>query len=86
MEPSISVVMPVYNVEPYLEQAIDSVLKQTFSDFELICVNDGSTDGSGTILDRFKKRDPRIKVITQENQKLSGARNNGMEATPDLLS
>ena len=80
MGPSISVVMPVYNVEPYLEQAIDSVLKQTFSDFELICVNDGSTDGSGTILDSLKKRDPRIKVITQENQKLSGARNNGMEA------
>ncbi len=79
MHPSISVIMPVYNVELYLKQALDSVLSQSFSDFELICVNDGSTDGSGAILEDYQKRDSRVIVITQENQKLSMARNNGMK-------
>ena len=54
MHPSISVIMPVYNVELYLKQALDSVLSQSFSDFELICVNDGSTDGSGVILEDYQ--------------------------------
>ncbi len=74
----ISVIIPVYNVEKYLSTCLDSVLAQTFKDFEIICVNDGSTDGSLDILNAYAQKDARIKVITQENQGLSGARNTGL--------
>jgi glycosyltransferase involved in cell wall biosynthesis len=76
--PKISVIIPVYNTEKYLSQCLDSVLTQTFQDFEVICVNDGSTDGSLAILEEYAKKDPRIIVLTQVNQGQSVARNEGM--------
>ena len=76
-----SVIIPVYNVESYLRDCLDSVLNQTFADWEAICVNDGSTDESASILDECVERDHRIKVITQPNGGLSSARNTGIKAT-----
>ena len=75
--PKISIIIPCYNVEKYLSRCLDSVLGQSFDDFEAICVNDGSTDNTPEILEEYAKRDRRIRVITQENQGLSMARNNG---------
>lgn len=79
MAPKVSVIVPVYNVETYLYACLDSLLSQTFTDFEVLCVNDGSTDNSLLILQEYAKKDPRIRVITQENQGLSMARNNGVK-------
>ena len=76
----ISVVIPVYNVEPFLEECLDSVVRQTYKDLEIILVNDGSTDGSETICRQFALKDKRIKVICQENQGLAAARNSGLDA------
>ena len=76
--PEISVIMPVYNTAEYLEKSIESVLNQTYADFELIIINDGSTDNSAEIISRYTAQDKRIKVITQANQGLSEARNSGM--------
>lgn len=75
-----SVIIPVYNVEAYLRDCLDSVLKQTFADWEAICVNDGSTDGSANILNEYAARESRIKVVTQPNGGLSAARNAGIDA------
>ncbi|TQV73793.1 glycosyltransferase [Aliikangiella marina] len=72
----VSVVMPVYNVERYVEEAIQSVIHQSFTDFELIIVNDGSTDNSLSLCKRFN--DSRIRVVTQRNRGLAGARNTGV--------
>ena len=66
-EPKVSVIIPVYNVEPYLHQCLDSVINQTLRDIEIICVNDGSTDGSPLILEEYRANDPRIMIINQEN-------------------
>ena len=77
--PKVSVIMPVYNVSMYLETCLQSVLSQTFKDFELICINDGSTDDSGDILKKYAELDTRIKIIEQENKGLSSARNKGIE-------
>jgi len=77
--PKISVIMPVYNVEKYLKRAVKSVLSQTFEDFELICVNDGSPDNSLKILEEYGAKDARIKIISQENKGLSVARNVGLK-------
>ncbi len=66
--PAISVLMPVHNAGRFLAPALDSVVAQTFSDFELIAIDDGSSDGSGTVLAEFAARDPRIRVFSQENQ------------------
>ncbi|MBP5398790.1 MAG: glycosyltransferase [Alphaproteobacteria bacterium] len=74
----ISVIIPVYNVEKYLPRCLDSIILQTYENLEIICVNDGSTDGSPKILEDYAKRDKRIRIVTQENQGLSGARNTGM--------
>ncbi len=79
LHPTVSVIIPVYNVESYLRQCLDSVVNQTLRDIEIICVNDGSTDGSPAILEEYRKKDPRITVISQENRGLSAARNRGME-------
>lgn len=76
----VSVVIPVYNVKPYLERCIQSVLNQTFKDMEIILVDDGSTDGSGDLADQLAALDSRISVIHQENQGLSVARNVGLHA------
>ncbi len=78
MSPKISVIIPVYNVEPYLRQCLDSVVNQTMRDIEIICVNDGSTDGSLAILEEYAAQDERITVISQENGGLNAARNAGL--------
>lgn len=75
----ISVIVPVYNVKPYLEEAIESVIGQSYKDLEIILVDDGSTDGSGEICDIYAQKDSRIKVIHQENKGLSAARNTGLD-------
>lgn len=75
----ISLIIPVYNTEKYLCECLDSVIGQKFADLEILCVNDGSTDNSLDILKEYALRDKRIKVISQENQGLSGARNTGIQ-------
>ena len=75
----ISVIVPVYNVEEYLEECLESIQHQTYTDIEIILVNDGSTDGSREICERFCQVDSRFKLINQENQGLSAARNRGFK-------
>lgn len=75
----VSVIIPVYNVKLFLSEAIESVINQTYSNLEIILVDDGSTDGSGEICDAFAEKDSRIRVIHQENKGLSGARNAGLD-------
>lgn len=77
--PIISIIVPVYNVESYLERCIESILNQSFKEFELILVNDGSTDGCKDICNEYKTKDKRIKVIHKENGGLSSARNAGLD-------
>ena len=84
MQPYISVIVPIYNVESYLMSCLDSLLDQTFKDFEVIMVDDGSKDLSGAIADRYAKKDARFKVIHQENKGLSGARNTGLKHAKGL--
>ena len=79
-KPKVSVVLPVFNAEPYLEQCLDSILAQTLWDFELICVDDGSSDNSLAILEHYSKSDPRVIVLHQDNSNAGVARNVGMEA------
>ena len=79
-KPLISVIVPVYNVENYLHKCVDSILKQTLSDIELILVDDGSPDGSGAICDEYAQKDSRVKVIHKPNGGVSSARNAGIEA------
>jgi glycosyltransferase involved in cell wall biosynthesis len=66
--PLISVILPVYNAEKYLEEAVESILVQTLTEFEFIIINDGSSDKSSEIIDSYKKRDKRITVIERENK------------------
>ena len=73
--PSISVIIPVYNVEKYLGRCLDSLLAQTWTDWEALCVDDGSRDASGTILDSYAGRDSRFRVVHVENGGASHARN-----------
>lgn len=80
MDSLISIIIPVYNVEPYLQECVDSVLQQTYKNLEVILVNDGSTDLSGQICDEYIEKDPRVKVIHKENGGLSDARNAGFES------
>ncbi len=83
----ISVIVPVYNVEPFLEQCVDSILSQTHTDLQIILVDDGSKDGSGQLCDRLSKKDTRIEVIHKENAGSSSARNVGLEiARGDYIS
>ena len=76
--PVISVIVPVYNAEKYINRCIESILNQTFKDFELIIVDDGSKDNSGNICEEYARRDERIKVIHQENKGQASARNRGV--------
>lgn len=77
--PQISVIVPVYKVEKYIHRCVDSILNQTFTDFELILVDDGSPDNCGAICDEYAKKDSRVVVIHQENGGLSAARNTGID-------
>lgn len=77
--PVISIIIPVYDVAPYLGPCIESVLDQTFRDFELILVDDGSQDGSGTLCDQYAARDPRVRVIHKSHGGVSSARNAGVD-------
>ena len=75
----ISIIIPVYNVENYLAECLNSVVNQTYRNIEIIIVNDGSTDNSFSIIQQYQLQDERIKIINQENQGLSAARNAGMK-------
>lgn len=77
--PLISVIVPVYKVEPYIHRCVDSILNQTYGDFELILVDDGSPDNCGRICDEYAEKDSRVHVIHQENGGLSAARNAGID-------
>ncbi|AGK55737.1 glycosyltransferase family 2 protein [Bacillus sp. 1NLA3E] len=79
MNPKISIIVPVFNVERFIHDCVDSILGQTFKDFELILVNDGSIDRSGDICDEYSKKDDRIIVIHKENGGQSSARNRGID-------
>ena len=82
----VSVIIPVYNVEKYLRACLDSVVNQTLRDIEIICVDDGSTDGSGAILDEYAEKDSRVKAIHQPNAGAGAARNVGLaRATGEYL-
>lgn len=75
----VSVVMPIYNCEKYLAQCLDSIVRQTLREIEIICVDDGSTDGTMAILEEYAKKDDRIQIIKQANQYAGVARNNGLK-------
>ena len=77
--PSVSIIMPAYNAEKYIDEAIDSVISQTFANWELIIVNDGSTDDTQKIVEAYVSSDTRIKLINQENKRLGAARNEGIK-------
>ncbi len=85
-KPEVSVIVPVYNVEPYLRRCIDSLVNQTLQNIEIILIDDGSTDGCGAICDEYATKDTRIRVVHQENAGLSEARNAGIDrARADFL-
>ena len=86
-EELISVIVPVYNVRPYLEKCFDSIARQSYQNLEIILVDDGSTDGSGELCENLSKRDGRVRVIHKKNGGLGSARNAGMDAARgELLS
>ena len=86
MDEKISVIVPVYNVEQYLERCVDSIINQTYKNLEIILVNDGSTDNSGQLCDELAKKDDRIRVVHKKNGGLSDARNVGIdEAEAELV-
>ena len=76
---AVSIIVPVYNVERFLPKCLDSILNQTFQNFELLLIDDGSSDNSGSICDEYAKKDSRIKVFHQENKGVSFARNLGLD-------
>lgn len=78
-QPLISIIVPIFNAEPYLEQCLDSVLAQTYRELDIICLNDGSTDGSLAIMQAYADRDERIRVIDKQNQGYGATCNRGLE-------
>ena len=85
-KPLVSIVMPVFNAEAYLEESLHSVTGQTYKNLEIICVNDGSTDGSRDLLQKIGQKDSRIRILNQENRGAGEARNHGMdEATGEYI-
>ena len=85
MNPKVSVIVPVYNVEKYLERCIDSIRQQDYAEMEIILVDDGSTDNSPAICDKYASIDKRIVVIHKENGGLSSARNKGLEIATSIF-
>ena len=79
MEPLISVIIPIYNLEDYIDKCVGSIVRQTYQKLEIILVDDGSTDGSGRICDLWRERDGRIRVVHQPNRGVSAARNAGLD-------
>ncbi len=77
--PLVSIIVPIYNVEKYLRRCLDSVSDQTYQNWECICVNDGSPDGSAVILEEYRRKDSRFKIVNRENGGLSMARNSGLD-------
>ena len=75
----VSVIVPIYNKAPYIEKCLDDICNQTYGDLEIICINDGSTDGSGEIVKSYMKKDSRFRYLEQKNQGVSAARNRGLE-------
>ena len=73
------IIVPIYNVESYLKECLDSIIHQTYTEFEAILIDDGSTDSSGEIAKEYVKKDSRLMLIQQENQGLSMARNKGLD-------
>lgn len=84
--PEISIIMPVYNAERTVSHMIDSIMAQTFRDWELIAIDDGSTDGSGEILDKYAERDTRIKVVHKANGGVASARQQGIERATGIYT
>lgn len=78
-KPIISLIIPIYNAEKYIKKALDSVQQQTFADFEVLCINDGSQDNSALIAEKYAQQDKRFIVASQKNQGVSAARNKGLE-------
>ena len=86
LTPHLSVIVPAYNVDPYLDKCLQSICDQTFTDFEVILVNDGSTDNTLAICQTWAQRDKRIRLIDQENQGLAEVRNIGLrESRADMI-
>ena len=79
MKPLISIIVPVYNTEAYLDRCLESIVYQTYTNIEIICIDDGSTDDSGIILEKWKTKDPRIKVFHKNNGGVASARNLGLK-------
>ena len=84
--PLLSIIVPIYKVEEFLEECVESILKQEFKDYELILVDDGSPDNCGTICDNYAKLDHRIKVIHKKNEGVSIARQIGVKHSKGLYS
>ena len=78
--PKVSILVPVYNVEKYLPQCLESIAQQSLQDIEIICINDGSTDGSADILKNFAQEDSRFRIIQKENAGYGAALNDGLRA------
>lgn len=86
MDKLVSLIVPVYNVESYLEECVDSLIHQTYRNIEIVLIDDGCTDNSGKICDQYRKRDKRISVIHKEYGGVSDARNIGLStATGDYI-
>jgi glycosyltransferase involved in cell wall biosynthesis len=84
MDTKISIIVPIYNLEHYLPKCVDSILTQTFTDFELILVDDGSTDGSGELCDEYARLDKRVRVIHKKNGGIASSRNAGLDAAKGI--
>ena len=83
----ISIIIPIYNVEDYLGQCLESIINQSYKNLEIICVNDGSTDKSLIVIKEYEKKDKRIKVISHNNKGVSATKNEGLKiATGDYIT
>lgn len=85
MEPLISVIVPVYNVEKYLDRCVESIVNQTYRNLEIILVDDGSTDSSSAMCDVWASRDARVKVVHKENGGQASARNLGIDSASGVF-